>query len=105
VVFLQPIVLIELAGGTLVTDVGNVGGGAVGVQAGGIGWQAGSVSWHESACCAVAAATMTGPDHQMRKSPRRIKIRGMLSKIHAAASPTDWQIKFSPSVQKKPPSA
>jgi len=30
-------VLIEVAGGTLVTDVGNVGGGAVGVHAGGIG--------------------------------------------------------------------
>jgi hypothetical protein len=104
VVFLQPIVLTEVEGGTLVTDAGNLGGGALGVHAGG-GGQLGIGSSQESICGCATAATMIGPDSQIMKSPRRIKIKGMLSKIHAAISPRVWQIKLMPSVQKKPPSA
>ena len=87
-VFLQPMVLIEVEGGTFLTDAGNVGGGALGVHAGGGGsTQLGSLSSHDSVCC--TAATMVGPDNQIIKSPRRIKRNGILSKIQAAMSPTD----------------
>ena len=86
-VFLQPIVLTEVEGGTLVTDAGNLGGGAVGVHAGG-GGQMGIGSSQDSVCGCVATATIiVGPDNQIIKSPRRIKIKGILSKIHAAISP------------------
>ena len=103
-VFLQPMVLIEVEGGTFLTDAGNVGGGARGVHAGGVGSiQMGFFSSQDSVCC--TSATIVGPANQIMKSPRRIKIKGMLSKIHAAVSPRVWQIKLMPSVQKKPPNA
>jgi hypothetical protein len=72
--------------------------------AGGVGSiQMGFFSSQDSVCC--TSATIVGPANQIMKSPRRIKIKGMLSKIHAAVSPRVWQIKLMPSVQKKPPNA
>jgi hypothetical protein len=66
--------------------------------------QLGLVSLQESSRSA-GTATLVGPDNQIMKSPKRIKIKGTLSKIHAAVSPKVWQIKLRPSVQKKQPSA
>jgi hypothetical protein len=90
VVLLQPNLLIEVAGGTLVIDAGNLGGGAVGVQVIFTGYgfctQLGLVSLQDSSRSA-GTATFVGPDNQIMKSPRRIKIKGTLSKIHAAVSP------------------
>lgn len=84
---LQPIVLTEVEGGTLVTDAGSVGEYTVlhviFVGSGlGVGLHSSS---HESVC--IGTVMTTGVDNHIKKRPSKMKINGILRRIHAAVSP------------------
>jgi len=86
-VLLQPIVLTEVEGGTLVTDAGSVGEytllHVIFVGSGlGVGLHSSS---HES--FSTSALTTTGTDHHIKKRPSKIKTNGILRITHAAVSP------------------